>query len=101
MCLYVYIFINVFISELKNSKNRDAQFKTVVALCSHGETKIFTGICKGHITKTKQGKKGFGYDPIFKPEGYQNTFAQMELSLKNSIGHRGKAIAQLVSFLSQ
>ena len=88
------------LKELANKTNRNAQFKTVIALYSNNELKTFTGICKGEITKTKYGKKGFGYDPIFRPKGYNNTFAEMELSIKNSIGHRGKAITQLVEFLN-
>ena len=93
--------MNKALTELKNKENREAQFKTVIALCLNNETKTFKGICKGEITKIKHGEKGFGYDPIFKPEGYKDTFAQMELSLKNSIGHRGKVIAQLISYLSE
>ncbi len=85
---------------LKDNPNRNAQFKTVIALQLNNKQYTFTGICKGEITKTKQGEQGFGYDPIFKPKGYQNTFAEMDLSLKNSIGHRGKAVAQLVAFLN-
>ncbi|MEN3324494.1 non-canonical purine NTP diphosphatase [Mariniflexile soesokkakense] len=85
---------------LKNTPTRNAQFKTVVALQLNNQQHTFTGICKGEITKTKQGEQGFGYDPIFKPTGYEKTFAEMDLSLKNSIGHRGKAVSQLVSFLN-
>lgn len=93
--------MNKVFSELENSENREAQFKTVIALCINSETQTFKGICKGEITKVKHGEKGFGYDPIFRPEGHKDTFAQMKLSLKNSIGHRGKAITQLVSNLSK
>ncbi|XCF07400.1 non-canonical purine NTP diphosphatase [Tamlana crocina] len=89
------------LSELKDENNRTAQFKTVIALHLNGKLQTFTGICKGEITTQKAGGKGFGYDPIFKPEGHQQTFAQMELSLKNRIGHRGKAVEQLVKFLNQ
>jgi XTP/dITP diphosphohydrolase len=85
--------------ELKNKTNRKAQFKTVIALHLNGELKTFTGICKGKITSIKQGTKGFGYDSIFKPNYYNLTFAEMDLSLKNKIGHRGKAITKLVQFL--
>ena len=85
--------------ELKNKTNRKAQFKTVIALHLNGELKTFTGICKGKITSIKQGTKGFGYDPIFKPSDYNHTFAEMDLSLKNKIGHRGQAVSQLVQFL--
>ncbi|MFD0835573.1 non-canonical purine NTP diphosphatase [Mariniflexile aquimaris] len=85
---------------LKDAKNRSAQFKTVIALQLNNQQHIFTGICKGEITNTKHGDSGFGYDPIFKPNGYDKTFAEMDLSLKNSIGHRGKAITQLINFLN-
>jgi len=88
------------LSELENTTNRSAQFKTVIALHLNNNTHTFTGICKGKITQNKQGNKGFGYDPIFKPKGYQQTFAQMDLSLKNTIGHRGKAVNQLINFLN-
>jgi len=88
------------LNELQNKSNRNAQFKTVISLHLNNKQYTFTGVCKGEITNKKQGDKGFGYDPIFKPKGHIQTFAQMDLSLKNSIGHRGKAIAQLVSFLN-
>ncbi|RED47966.1 non-canonical purine NTP diphosphatase [Seonamhaeicola aphaedonensis] len=88
------------LKELKNKDNRNAQFKTVIALITNNELKTFTGICKGVITKIKLGEKGFGYDPIFKPNGYKETFAQMDLNLKNSIGHRGKAVQKLIDFLN-
>ena len=83
-----------------DNQNRKAQFKTVIALHVNGELRTFTGICKGEITLQKSGKLGFGYDPIFKPNGYEQTFAEMNLELKNKIGHRGKAVNQLVSFLN-
>ncbi|APY12088.1 non-canonical purine NTP pyrophosphatase [Seonamhaeicola sp. S2-3] len=92
--------MNKLLNELNNKENRNAQFKTVIALHLNNKIHTFTGICKGIITNTKQGQKGFGYDPIFKPQGYKETFAQMDLSLKNSIGHRGKAIKQLINFLN-
>lgn len=92
---------NKLLKELHNKANRNAQFKTVIALHLNNKQHTFTGICKGEITTEKHGEKGFGYDPIFKPRGYYQTFAQMDLSLKNSIGHRGKAIAQLIQFLSR
>ncbi|MEJ2112804.1 MAG: non-canonical purine NTP pyrophosphatase, partial [Flavobacteriaceae bacterium] len=85
---------------LENSSNRNAQFKTVLALELHGKKHVFTGICKGKITASKQGKRGFGYDPIFQPNGYTQTFAEMDLELKNQIGHRGKTIKKLVEFLN-
>ena len=92
--------MNKLLKELQNKPNRNAQFKTVIALHLNNKLHTFTGICKGEITSTKKGDSGFGYDPIFKPNGYDNTFAEMELSLKNKIGHRGKAVVKLVEFLS-
>ncbi|MCB0462866.1 MAG: non-canonical purine NTP diphosphatase [Flavobacteriaceae bacterium] len=92
--------MNLLLKNLKGKANRKAQFKTVIALHLHGRLKTFTGICKGEITLQKYGERGFGYDPIFKPEGYEQTFAEMDLELKNKIGHRGKAVQQLVSFLN-
>jgi XTP/dITP diphosphohydrolase len=85
---------------LENIDNRNAQFKTVIALHLNGNLQTFTGICEGEITVAKHGKKGFGYDPIFQPLGYNQTFAEMGLELKNAIGHRGKAVSQLVAFLN-
>ena len=91
--------MELLLQNLKETNNRKAQFKTVIALHLNGKTKTFTGICKGEITQKKQGEQGFGYDPIFKPKDYNQTFAEMSLTLKNKIGHRGKAVTQLVSFL--
>lgn len=88
------------LANLKDKPNRNAQFKTLIALHLNGELKTFTGICRGKITKDKQGEKGFGYDPIFKAEGYTETFAEISLEEKNKIGHRGKAVQQLIVFLS-
>lgn len=88
------------LNRLENSEDRTAQFKTVIALHLNGELKTFTGICKGEITTVKHGEKGFGYDPIFKAEGYEQTFAEISLEEKNKIGHRGKAVNQLISYLN-
>ncbi|GAL61177.1 non-canonical purine NTP diphosphatase [Algibacter lectus] len=92
---------NKLLTELHNETDRSAQFKTVIALHLNGELYTFTGICKGEITTQKHGEKGFGYDPVFKPNNHNNTFAEMDLSVKNSIGHRGKAVKQLVDFLNE
>ncbi len=88
------------LEHLKPHQNRIAQFKTVIALHLNGKLHTFTGICEGEITSTKHGDKGFGYDPIFKAKGYDKTFAEISLEEKNNIGHRGKAIKQLIEFLS-
>ena len=85
---------------IKSNSNRNAQFKTVISLQLNKKQYTFEGICKGEITTTKQGENGFGYDPVFKPHGYDKTFAEMDLSLKNNTGHRGRAVSQLVAFLN-
>ncbi len=89
------------LSNLENKSNRNAQFKTVICLNLKGKQHLFTGIAKGEITKQKSGSGGFGYDPIFRPEGFQETFAEISLELKNEISHRGKATKQLIEFLNQ
>jgi len=87
------------LSELENEGNRNAKFRTVIALIIDGEETLFEGECKGRMTKTKSGVEGFGYDPIFTPEGYELTFAEMNKDEKGEISHRGKAVRQLVGFL--
>jgi XTP/dITP diphosphohydrolase len=91
--------MNKLLTQLQQKNNRAAQFKTVIALHLNGKITTFTGVCKGEITKEKYGEKGFGYDPIFKAEGCNNTFAEIALEEKNKIGHRGKAVSQLVEYL--
>ena len=86
---------------LKNKTNRKAQFKTAISLNLNEEKFLFEGICKGEILTKKQGEKGFGYDPIFKPENHTASFAEMSSVEKNSISHRGIAIEKLVAFLSE
>ncbi len=85
---------------LKDKSNRNAQFKTVITLNLKGQQYLFTGIAKGEITFEKSGSQGFGYDPIFRPEQYSETFAQLSLEIKNKISHRGKATSQLIAFLN-
>lgn len=81
-------------------KNRNARFRTVVSLIVGGNEKSFEGIVEGEICSTASGAMGFGYDPIFKPKGYDVTFAEMDLDEKNSISHRGRAVQKLVDFLN-
>ena len=88
------------LSNLKNKKNRKAQFRTVIALNLEEKQYLFEGICKGEIITTKTGEKGFGYDPIFIPEGFDKTFAQMNIDEKSAISHRGLALQKLISFLN-
>jgi XTP/dITP diphosphohydrolase len=91
--------IDKVIDQLKNIENRKAQFRTVICLIWEGQTQYFEGICKGHISLTMQGEKGFGYDPIFVPEGSKKSFAEMSMEEKNIFSHRQKAVSQLFEFL--
>jgi len=93
--------MNKLLDNLKDKLNRHAQFKTVIALHLNGKLKTFTGICEGDITLKKHGSEGFGYDPIFKAKHYTKTFAEISLEEKNSIGHRGKAVKKLTSYLQK
>lgn len=93
--------MNKLLEALLDKKNRKAQFKTVMALNLNATQYLFTGLAAGEITLEKSGNLGFGYDPIFRPEAYQETFAQLPLELKNKISHRGKAILQLIAFLKE
>ncbi len=92
--------INLLLHNLKQHSNRRAQFKTVIALSLNNNMKTFTGICEGEITLERLGNNGFGYDPVFKPLGYDQTFAEMLLEDKNKIGHRGTAVRLLVDYLN-
>lgn len=92
--------MNKLLAELENQTDRSAQFKTVIALNLKGQQHLFTGIVRGTIIHEKRGNQGFGYDPVFVPEGYEQTFAQMSMSEKAALSHRGKAVQQLVDFLS-
>jgi XTP/dITP diphosphohydrolase len=89
------------LTDLEFKENRKAQFKTAICLNLDGKQFFFEGICKGDILKEKQGDKGFGYDPIFKPEGFSKSFAIMNSKEKNTISHRGVAIQKLVEFLKE
>ena len=89
------------LANLKDKSNRNAQFKTVIALNLDGKQHLFTGIIKGSIINDKLGNQGFGYDPVFQPEGYQHTFAQLSLQEKATISHRGLATKQLLEFLKK
>jgi len=88
------------LTELDGNFAREARFKTAIALTYKTDDVLFVGVCEGKITKTAIGKKGFGYDPIFRPDGFTETFAEMDMAQKTKIGHRGKAIAQLIEYLS-
>jgi len=92
--------MNLVLEKLKHHKNKNARFVTVIALNLNGKQHTFEGICKGSIISEKRGEKGFGYDPIFIPEGFNKTFAEMTSAEKASVSHRGKAVKLLVAFLN-
>ena len=89
------------LQNLTGENNRNAQFRTVIALIINGEEKLFNGIVKGTISREKMGNAGFGYDPIFIPEGFSESFAQMTSDMKNSISHRYRATEELSKYLKQ
>ena len=86
---------------MKDKTNRKARFRTVIALILNGKEYLFEGIVDGYITDQPSGNNGFGYDPIFVPQGYSKTFAQMSLEQKNKISHRARAIEKLAGFLKK
>lgn len=93
--------IDKVLKELTEAENRKARFRTVVALIIDGSVYYFEGIVNGEIIAERKGIKGFGYDPVFLPEGYDLTFAEMPLAEKNKISHRARAVKQLIDFLNQ
>jgi XTP/dITP diphosphohydrolase len=93
--------IEKLLRNLKGIENRAAQFRSVITLLINGESHFFEGIIRGKITQERHGEKGFGYDPIFMPEGYDRTFAEMTMEEKNPISHRGLAVAKMIDFLNQ
>ncbi|HLT66168.1 MAG TPA: non-canonical purine NTP diphosphatase [Flavobacterium sp.] len=92
--------MDLVLSKLENETNRNALFKTVIALNINNEQVLFTGIVNGTITLEKRGNYGFGYDPIFMPNNSDKTFAEMDSEEKNNWSHRGKAVSQLIDYLS-
>lgn len=93
--------INKLLAGLENAFDRSAQFKTVIALNLNKKQVLFTGIVKGNITQERAGTFGFGYDPVFLPEGKVQTFAEISLEEKSALSHRGRAMKQLIDFLNQ
>ncbi|MDH3322315.1 MAG: non-canonical purine NTP diphosphatase [Flavobacteriaceae bacterium] len=87
--------------EMKGKSDRKARFRTSVALNLKGHQYLFDGVCKGVITHSKHGTDGFGYDPIFRPDGFEQTFAEMSLDQKGKISHRGLAMKKLIDFLQE
>lgn len=93
--------IHKLLHKLDGNPNRSARFKTIVSLILSGKQYHFEGICKGTIRYAPVGSEGFGYDPVFQPDGSNNTFAEMTVEEKGDYSHRKKAIAKLVAFLQQ
>ena len=91
--------MNVLLEKLANEENRKACFRTSIALIFEGETHFFDGTVEGRIIREKRGNGGFGYDPIFIPNGYDKTFAELGNEVKNGISHRARAVAKLADFL--
>lgn len=92
--------MNILLERLADKENKKACFRTSIALVYEGETHFFDGIVEGHIISEKRGSEGFGYDPIFVPEGYDQTFAELGTDIKNGISHRARAVAKLADFLN-
>ncbi len=91
----------LLLKNLQGQSNRQAQFKTCISLVLKGEARSFVGIAKGQIVEQPRGSGGFGYDPVFVPDGHSLTFAEMSAAEKNAISHRAKAFGQLIDFLQQ
>jgi XTP/dITP diphosphohydrolase len=91
--------INLVLNKLGRKRKRTARFRTVIALILDGQQHLFEGICEGTIRFEAAGTSGFGYDPIFQPNGFDKTFAELPIEVKNSVSHRGKAVQQLYDFL--
>jgi XTP/dITP diphosphohydrolase len=93
--------IEKLLGEMELTADRSARFRTVIALVRNDTYFIFEGICEGHITREPKGQNGFGYDPVFIPEGSDKTFAEMSVEEKNTYSHRKKALTRLIEFLEK
>ena len=93
--------IELVLTKLKNKSNRNSRFKTIISLILDGKSVYFEGVVEGKITEEKRGSNGFGYDPIFQPNGYASTFGEMSLNEKNKISHRSIAINKMVQYLKE
>ena len=93
--------IELVLTKLKNKSNRNSRFKTIISLILDGKSVNFEGVVEGKITEEKRGNNGFGYDPIFQPNGYASTFGEMSLKEKNKISHRSIAINKMVQYLKE
>jgi XTP/dITP diphosphohydrolase len=92
--------IDLLLEKMEGKTNRKARFRTVIALILEGKEYQFEGIANGEIIHQRVGEKGFGYDPVFRPVGFDRTFAELSLEEKNEISHRGKAVKSLIEFLN-
>ena len=93
--------VDKLLRELQGTTNREAHFRTVIALIIGGEEHLFEGRVDGHITETRRGTEGFGYDPVFSPEDTGKTFAELGIEVKNRLSHRARAVQKLCAFLEQ
>ena len=93
--------VNKMLAAMKGQTNRKAAFRTIIALNLEGKSYYFEGRCDGRITEVQRGTDGFGYDPIFQPDGFDQTFAEMGHEGKNAISHRGRATQKLIEFLKK
>ncbi|TCC94389.1 RdgB/HAM1 family non-canonical purine NTP pyrophosphatase [Pedobacter frigiditerrae] len=93
--------LKFLLQKMDGVENRNARFKTVISLIKNGESYFFEGVIAGKLRTEPSGEKGFGYDPIFEPNGYNITFAEMEMAEKNQISHRALAMRKLIAFLQQ
>ena len=91
--------MNLLLNNLEKKSDRSARFRTVIALIYQGDEYLFEGICEGEIVAERHGTEGFGYDPVFRPKGYDRCFAEMTADEKNAISHRGRATQKLAEFL--
>ena len=91
--------MNKLLKEMEEKNDRKAQFRTIISLIEKGEERQFEGIVKRQINREKRGESGFGYDPIFQPDGYETTFAELGSDIKNRISHRARAVAALCDYL--
>jgi XTP/dITP diphosphohydrolase len=91
--------VDLLLNKMEGKENRKARFRTVIALILNGEEHAFEGVAQGEIINERVGAGGFGYDPVFKPSGFEKTFAELTLDEKNAISHRGKAVKALINFL--
>lgn len=93
--------VNKLLSELDKAEGRSARFRTVIAYVTDEGDYLFEGVCKGEIIREKRGEKGFGYDPVFVPEGFDRTFAELSSDEKNKISHRGRALQKFIEFIDR